>query len=373
MAGLVERAKRRSLQASIDMVVVGGLAIVAYQLGRLERPVASQTRGRKPDHSGANAASAERGRGRAAGTPSQFTGRAWKDILVRTYNETLEDRIATVSGGIAFYGLLAVFPGIAALVSLYGLVADPATIRDHLATLSFLLPPTAFSVVEDQINRVISQGGTELGIKFALGLGFSLWSANAGMKALLDGLNIAYEEEEKRSFIRLNLVSLGLTAAVLFALLAVIGLTTILPAIFDTGPHASVAKIGISILRWPVMLLLLALGLSILYRYGPSRDKPRWRWVTWGGAVAAVMIILISLLLSWYLSHLADYNKTYGSLGAVIALMTWMWLSACAVLVGAELNAEMEHQTARDTTIGAPKPLGARGAEMADTIGASTD
>ena len=377
MARTVSQITDRAQRGAIEVGLIASLAFLAFAAGRsvsatasTPRPVEGRVQG-KADDNASLAAAAEPGRGRQARTPTQFGERAWKDILVRTYREFMEDRITTVAAGIAFYGLLAFFPGIAALVSLYALIADPATIRDHLFQLSFLLPPNAFAIVEDQITRVVSQGGTELGAKFALGLGFSIWSANAGMKALLDGLNVAYEEAEKRSFIRLNLISLGLTAATLVALLVIIGLSAVLPEIFDAEVNSKAATVGLNILRWPVLLALLAVGLSILYRFGPSRNEPQWRWVSWGGLVAAFLMAAISLALSWYLTDLADYNKTYGSLGAVIGLITWMWLSACAVLVGAELNAEMEHQTALDTTIGEPKPLGARGAEMADTLGVS--
>jgi membrane protein len=377
MARTVSQISDRAQRGAIEVGFIASLAFLAFAAGRSVSASTSTARPTdrkvmdKADDNASFEAVTEPGRGRQAQTPSQFGERAWKDILVRTYREFLEDRITTVGAGIAFYGLLALFPGIAALVSLYALIADPVTIRDHLFQLSFLLPPNAFAIVEDKIKRVVSQGGTELGAKFALGLSFSIWSANAGMKALIGGLNVAYEETEKRSFVRLNLISLGLTAATLMALLIIIGLSAVLPQIFDAEVNSTAATVSLNILRWPVLLALLALGLSVLYRFGPSRNEPQWRWVSWGGLVAAFLVAVTSLALSWYLTDLADYNKTYGSLGAVIGLITWMLLSACAVLIGAELNAEMEHQTARDTTIGEPKPPGTRGAEMADTIGVS--
>jgi len=323
--------------------------------------------GRAPAGAEAALAAAEPGHGRAACSPAQFGRIAWKDVLVRTYNEVMEDRITTIGGGIAFYSLLALFPAVAALVSLYGLAADIKTISSHLAALAFLLPPNAFSIVEDQIARILAQGEAQLGLKFAFGLAISIWSANAGMRAMIDGLNVAYEEQEKRSYLRVTLLSLGLTAATLIVLLAVIGLSTVLPQLFDADPAT---QSSLALARWPVVLVLLAVGLAVLYRYGPSRTEPRWRWVSYGSLFAVLMIMAISAALSWYMTNLTDYNKTYGSLGAAVALMTWMWLSACAVLVGAELNAELEHQTARDSTVGPDKPLGRRGATMADTIGA---
>ena len=310
-------------------------------------------------------------RGRSANNPVELGSAGWRDVIVRTYKEVQEDRLIIVAGGIAFYGLLSIFPGIAALVSIYGLFAHGDTIREHLQQLSFLLPPDAFSIVDDQIRRVVAQGNGELGVKFVLGLLFALWSANSGMKGLIDGLNVAYEEEEKRSFIALNFLSLGMTVAALLSIIVLIAVAAALPAIFNDTIDSRATVVGLSLLRWPAMLGLFVVGLSLLYRFGPSREKAKWRWVSWGAAFAGVAIIAISLSLSWYLSNLADYNKTYGSLGAVIGLLIWMWLCATSILIGAELNAEMEHQTVKDTTTGTPRPMGERGSQMADTLGHS--
>jgi membrane protein len=191
------------------------------------------------------------------------------------------------------------------------------------------------------------------------------------MKSIFDALNLVYDETEKRGFIKLNLVSLGFTvAAIVFVLLAIGGIVA-LPAVFSAagsnGAMALVAKIA----RWPILLIVIGLALAVIYRYGPSRDEPKWRWITWGSAFAAVGWIVVSILFSLYTTHFADYNKTYGSLGAIIAFMFWLWLATTVILIGAEIDAEMEHQTVRDTTAGAPKPLGARGAKMADTVGAA--
>jgi membrane protein len=310
------------------------------------------------------------GHGRLADTPSEIPPAGWWDIVKRVFNEISADHILTFSAGIAFYCLLAIFPAIAALVSLYGLVADPATIRDHLATLSFVLPSGAFQIVEDQITRIVSQGNSELGIKFAASLIISLWGANAGTKAIIEGLNVAYEEDEKRSFLRLNLISLTLTLCSFASLLGLLAVLSVGPAVLAALHLPPVASTAVAILRWPLMFVLLMVGLAVIYRFGPSRDEPQWRWVSWGAALAAFLFVAASLLFSWYLTNFADYNATYGSLGAVIGLMTWMWLAAISVLSGAELNAEMEHQTARDTTEGRPQPLGTRSAKMADTVAA---
>lgn len=320
-------------------------------------------------HAHPDQAASEKGRGREADAPTQIPARGWKDILWRTYEEFGKDRITSVAAGVTYYALLAVFPAIAALVSIYGLFSDPATIQDHLNAMSDVLPGGAIEVVGEQVKRISSQGNSALGFGFIFGLAVSLWSANAGMKAIFDALNIVNDEEEKRSFIRLNLTSLTFTlGAILFIVIALAGIV-VLPILFRfVGLEGSMGSL-LSILRWPILLIGITFGLSLIYRFGPSRDKAEWRWVTPGGLIAAVLWIVVSMLFSWYVSNFGSYNETYGSLGAVIGFMTWIWLSSIVVLLGAEINAEMEHQTMKDTTEGVHQPMGARGATMADTVG----
>lgn len=313
----------------------------------------------------------EPGRGRLARRPSDIPPRGWRDIVLRTYRQALEDRLITVAAGITFFSLLAMFPAITAVVSLYGLFADPATVRDHLLTLSFMLPGGTFQIVEEQVSRIVAQGTGALTFKLVLSVGIALWGANAGMKAVIDGLNIAYEEVEKRSFLALNALSLGMTLAALVAVLLALFTIAVAPAVLSALEVPNLALNAIVTVRWVAMGALLMLGLSVLYRFGPSRVGAKWRWVTWGSAFAALLWIAVSAGLSIYLSNFADYTATYGSLGAAVALMMWIWLSACAILIGAELNAEMEHQTAADSTVGPGLPMGYRGAAMADTLGPS--
>ena len=297
--------------------------------------------------------------------------RGWRDILLRVYNNVSEDRVITIAAGVTFYSLLAVFPAIAALVAIYGLFADPETISRNLDSLSGLLPSGAIDVVRDQMTRIASRGKSTLGLAFALGLLVSLWSANAGIKSLFDSLNLVYNEKEKRGLIKLNLVSLTFTAATIVFVLFGIAAVVILPVALNYIGLSGVTDLIFRVGRWPLLFVLVALALAFTYRYGPSRSKPKWRWITWGGAFAALAWILGSLLFSWYATNFGNYNQTYGSLGAAIGLMMWLWLSTIVILVGGELDAEMEHQTARDTTIGPPKPLGARGATVADKVGAA--
>jgi membrane protein len=314
-----------------------------------------------------------RGRGRLAAAPSDIPALGWKDVLHRVYKNIGKDRIVVVAAGITFYSLLAIFPAIAALVALYGLFADPTTIAAHLDSLSGLLPGGALDVIRDQIQRVAAQGSGKLGLTFVAGLAISLWSANAGVKSIFDALNLVYNENEKRGLVHLHFVSMTFTAAAIVFVLIAISAVAIVPAALEYIGLEDATATLIKIVRWPVLLVGTSLMLAILYRYGPSRSRPQWRWITWGSAVAAIAWLAFSILFSWYAASFGTYNATYGSLGAVVGFMVWIWLSTVLILLGAELDAEAEHQTARDTTTGRPKPLGVRGATVADTVGAAQD
>ena len=328
-----------------------------------------------PSHSGRKAhevARSQADRGRQASKPTEIPAKGWKDIALRTYRDVGENRIMLVSAGVTFFALLAIFPAIAALVSVYGLVSDASTINDQLASLQGILPQGALEIVGDQVKSLDEKGNATLGLSLIVSIALSVWSANGGMKHIFDALNLVYNEREKRNFVVLNLVSLAFTAgALLFLILALVAVV-VLPVVFE---FVGIGKDAwwLALLRWPVLLLAVLGGLAVLYRYGPSRDAPRWRWVTGGSAVAAVLWLGGSLLFSWYVANFGSYNKTYGSLGAAIGFMTWIWISTTIVLLGAQLNAETEHQTAEDTTVGEFQPLGTRGAKMADNVGAAAE
>ena len=312
-------------------------------------------------------------RGRYASTPSDIPARGWKDILWRCYERLTEDRILTIAAGVSFYVLLAIFPAIAALVAIYGLFADPATIAKHVEDVASFVPGGGVDILRDELNRVTAQPRGTLGMAFLLGLGISLWSANAGMKALLDALNIAYAEQEKRGFIRLTAVAFVFTLAGILGAIVAVTAVVVLPLALQFLGLASATETIVAVGKWPVLFVGAGFAIGVLYRYGPSRTPAKWRWITWGGALAAAVWIGISLLFAWYTANFGSYNKTYGSLGAVIGFMTWIWLSIIVILLGAELDAEIEHQTCRDSTVGPPKPMGTRGATMADTIGKPAD
>jgi membrane protein len=323
-----------------------------------------------PETSPAGAAM-QLGHGRHAKSPFAIPWAGWKDIFWRTYQRIDDDRLLATAGGVVFFGLLAIFPAVTALVSSYGLFADPSTISSNLHSLAMLLPEGAFQIVEDQVTRVVSNGNTALGVTFLFGLLLAIWSANAGVKAIFDALNVAYEEREKRSFVRLNTVSLAFTVGGIAALLLMVGTVVAFPLALDHLGIAPESKLIVALGRWPVLFVILLAALAVLYRFAPSRDAPRWQWLSLGAVTAAILWIAGSALLSWYLSEFANYNATYGSLGAAIGLMMWMWMSAIVIMFGAELNSEIERQTLRDTTTGPPKPLGTRQAVSADTVGAA--
>jgi membrane protein len=314
-------------------------------------------------------AAPEDGRGRSADRPSDIPASGWKDILLRVYHGISEDRILLVAAGVTFYLLLSIFPGIAALVSIYGLFADPADIAGHLDALTNVAPGGAIDLLREDMTRLASNGGTTLGLGFVVSLAVSLWSTNSGVSAIFDALNIVYEEKEKRGLVRFYLTTLTFTLASVAFILLAIGVVVLLPVVLNFIPLPGGTDLLVKIARWPILFVLTALALAVLYRYGPSRAEARWRWITWGSAFATVTWIAASVLFSWYVANFGSYNKTYGSLGAIIGFMTWIWISIIVVLVGAKIDAEMEHQTARETTTGQPKPLGMRGARMADTLG----
>jgi membrane protein len=310
---------------------------------------------------------AEDGRGRSADRSSDIPARGWRDIALRVYRGLADDRILANAAAVAFYALLALFPAIAALVSIYGLFAEPTSIEQHLDSVSGILPGGAIEVIRDQLNRLAAQPRGTLGGSLVVGLVISLWSANGGIKALFDALNAVYEEKEKRSFVRLNALSLTFTAGMIGFLILALACIVALPVALNYLP-AFIGQI-LNYARWPVLLVIVALALACIYRDGPSRIEPRWRWISWGSAFAALAWLGFSAIFSFYAANFANFNKTYGSLGAVIGFMIWMWLSVVVILVGAKLNAEMEHQTARESTEGPEKPLRRRGAGMADTVG----
>jgi membrane protein len=309
------------------------------------------------------------GRGREADHPRQFPARGWRDILLRVKDETSKDNISMIAAGVAFYLMLAIFPMLAATVSIYGLVADPIDVQRNFEAVAGVIPEDARSIMVDQLTAVTSASGGQLGFGVVLSIALTLWSASRGVIAMITALNIAYDEEESRSFIKLNAIALALTLALIVFMIVTLAVVVGLPVVIGYLNLGETVEWTIRLARWPILAVAIIVALAVLYRYAPDRDAPRWRWVSWGAVVATAIWLLGSVAFSIYVSNFADYNKTYGAMGAVIILLLWFNLSSYAVLLGAELNAEMEHQTARDTTKGLERPLGQRRAYVADTVG----
>ena len=281
------------------------------------------------------------------GRPSHFAPvrarpRSWGDVAKQVWANVGRHRVMAIAAGVTFYGLLAIFPAIATIVTLYGLFADPGTLRDQLNSLSGAMPGGAIDVIGDQVSRISQHGHSSLGLALIVSLLISLWSSNSGMKAVFDALNVVYNVEEKRSFIKLNAVSLIFTLAGIAFMLLAIGSVVLIPILLKSLPLGSVAGLVLGYARWPLVLIGIGLALSFIYRFGPDRENAQWRWITWGSGAAAVIWIAASLLFSWYAANFGSYNKTYGSLGAVIGFMTWMWISTIVILLGAEIDAAME-------------------------------
>lgn len=307
-------------------------------------------------------------RGRRASRPTDIPKAGWKDILLRTKDEIAADRVGLVAAGIAFYGLLAIFPGIAAVMAIAGLVAEPAQVAGQIEELSRILPQQAAEIVIGQAEEIAGQQ-TGLGLAAVVGVLLSLWSASAAMSSAMQGLNIAYDEEEERGFVAFTLTRLALTLGVIAGFFLTVLAIVVLPIVLEFLPLGPTTDTLVMVLRWPLVALIAAVGLAILYRYGPSRDDAEWAWLTPGSVAATVLWLIGSVAFAWYVRSFGSYQETFGSLGGVVVLLLWMWISAYIVLMGAELNAEMEAQTRHDTTVGEARRMGERDAEPADHLG----
>jgi membrane protein len=306
--------------------------------------------------------------GRLARRPTQIPWSGWKRVLRRTARELATDRISLVAAGCAFYATLALFPAISMLISIYGLVFDPSTVGPQLAVLRDLLPPSAYQLIADRVQVLVSKPPGTLTFSLALSIVIALWSASTGTKSILGALNLAYEERETRSFLRFQLTALGMTLGGILA--AVTGLAGLLlvPAAVALLHISAYGALIARVVSFMLLLVFVLLSLSLLYRFGPSRRSAGWHWVTPGSLFATLLWLFASALFSFYVQHLASYDATYGPLGAVVGVMMWFYVSALVVMIGAELNAELELQTALDTTEGPEKPIGERGAYVADHV-----
>ena len=312
---------------------------------------------------------AQPGRGRRANAPSEIPWAGRLDILWRIYRSIAEDRILLTAAGVAFYVLLALVPTLTAIVSIYGLFNNPAGVIDQVQMLAGIVPSGVLDIIRDQLVRITGQSNNTLGLALIFSLVLALWSASAGVKAMFEALNIAYGEVEKRSFLHFNGLALLFTLGAALAACLVVAVLLLLPAAVRFLPGGIGVEWTVRIASYLVLLLVVLVGLAALYRWGPSRQLAKWRWITPGVFLTVPMFAAVSGVFSWYVANFTDDNATYGSLGATIGLMTWLWITATLIIVGAEINSEIEHQTARDSTTGPSEPLGQRGAHVADSVG----
>jgi len=311
-------------------------------------------------------------RGRTAERPEEIPAKGWWDIAWRVMKRLPSDNVSLVSGGLAMYALLSVFPALAALVFLYGLLASPGDVVEHMKVFSSLLPPGTWQIFEKQLQTLVQHDQRTLTAAAAGGGLVSLWSARSGMSSLMTATNIAYGEREKRSFFLQILLSLGFTVIAVGGFLSLLSLGVAVPVVLKVAGTSAWVQIAADVVRFALLWLMSLLGLAFIYRYAPARERAQWRWVTWGSAIAATLWLTATALFAVYVRSVGSYDRTYGALGGVIVLLMWFYISSLIVVLGAEINAEMERQTVKDTTV-RHAPLGQRGAYAADTVGPSAN
>jgi len=307
--------------------------------------------------------------GRAATNPFRIPARGWRDIALRVRDEWGDDHVGMAAAAVAFYSFLAMIPALAALVSILGLVAqggDPQTVIERVFGA---LPGDAQSLLVDQLTSISNQSSGSLSFGLVLGLALSIWTASGAIGQMVNTINIAYDEEETRSWFRRKATSLVLTFGAIVYVAAAVFTVTALPRIIDASSLGVGTQRLLGFLIWPGLALSFMAALAVMYRIGPDRNPARWRWVSVGSVLAVAAWIAVTLGFQVYVNRFGSYNQTYGSLAGVVVALLWLWLTAVIVLLGAEVNAEMEHQTAHDTTIGGDQPMGRRGAVKADTLG----
>lgn len=310
-------------------------------------------------------------RGRNAETPYAIPAKGWWDVALRLKDEIAADRLGLIAAGVAFYGLLALFPAITALLAIGGLLVEPSQIINQLSTFSDMVPEAAMTIIVDQATAVAGSREGGLGLAAIAGVLIAIYSASKGMGSLMEGMNVAYDEEETRGFFVKTAITLGLTVFLIVGVLFGLSAALVIPSalsVLDFGPVVELLGMAIT---WTSLLFLTLAGLAIVYRYGPSRDAPEFIWISPGAVAACVLWVAGSIGFTIYVANFASYNESFGALGGAVILLMWLWISAFIILLGAELNAELEAQTTYDTTIGREKPMGERDAVKADELGAT--
>jgi len=309
--------------------------------------------------------------GRDADKPTEIPAAGWKQIAKRAWQEQKQDNVSMLAAGVAFYIFLALFPALIAAVTVYGLVADPADVERQISSLANALPNATASVIGDRLREVTSTSSSALSLGLVASLLGALFSASGGMANLVKAINLAYDEDETRGFLKLRATALMLTLGLVAFLVVAVGLVAVLPAVLNAIGLGTVASLAIGAVRWIALVAFVLGALAVLYRYAPDRDNPRFSWTSVGAVVATVLWIIGSIGFSLYVSNFGSYGETYGALAGVVVLLLWLFLTSFIILLGAEINSEMEHQTAKDPTQGPDKPMGERRAVMADSVAGS--
>ena len=311
-------------------------------------------------------------RGRSATSPMEIPFSGWRDILIRTWRESTKDNLNLIAAGVTFYAFLTIVPMLGVMVLAYGLIASPETVVKNMQGLTSVMPADAARLIGEQLMTVVQTAGSQKGFGLLVALGIALYGAMKGMGAIVTAMNIAYDEEETRSFVKTTVLTLAMTlGAVVVAIVSILAISA-LGAVERLMPGSpAFVHAMIKVATWILAAMVMCAGVAAVYRYAPDRDNAKWVWLSAGSALATLLILAATLGFGFYVANFGSYNATYGSLGAVVVLLTWLNLSAYILLFGAELNAELEHQTREDTTAGPPRPEGQRGAEMADTVGAT--
>ena len=309
-----------------------------------------------------------RSHGQEAETPTQIPPRGWWQVVRRAFKESSDDHVPMLAGGVAYFAFLAIFPALIAAITLYGLIADPAEVADQVRSLAGMLPQETQPLIVNQLNAVVSTSGGALGVGLMVSLLAALWSASSATGNLIQAVNLAYDEEETRGFLKLRGIALLLTLGAVVFVLVTLTLVAVVPPLLDALSIGTAGRVVAQVVRWLLLLGMVITALAVVYRVAPDRDAPRFGWVSVGALVAAALWLIGSALFSVYVNYFGSYNRTYGALAGVVVLMLWLYLTSYIVLLGAEINAEAERQTRRDTTTGEPRPLGERQAVAADQV-----
>jgi membrane protein len=311
----------------------------------------------------------ETDRGRRAQRPKDITWRGWWDVIWRVKDQLDADNVSIVAGGLALFGLLAIFPTLAAVVAIYGIVASPEAVAGQMQAFSDLLPPATLEILQNQLNQLVGQRNEALSIGVVVSIALAMWSARKGMVALITAMNVAYNEHDRRSFLMRLLISLFFTVCAVLAFVVLVAIGVAVPLVLAFFPLGSATQWVLLGVRWLLLWVMAVFALSVLYRFAPHRSRPRWEWVNPGAIIAATLWLASSLVFAIYVRNFNSFGEAYGAIGGVVVMLMWFYVSSYVVILGGEINSELERQTLKDTTTGAEKPMGERGAFSADTVG----